>query len=236
MIRRPPRSTLFPYTTLFRSGPPVPAAPGHSGALGLPERGQFRAGPLPRTARDRGVPPPRRGARHRRARRVSRRPGTGELPPHHGGHARGRGRGGGGAGGDPGMTRTGEATRKTRETEVRVRLGLDGSGRAHVETGIGFFDHMLEALARHALYDLDVRAAGDLRVDAHHTVEDVGIVLGQALSQALGERRGVRRYGGATLPPDEAPAPRGGGVGGRPVLPFPPGAPTSQKARGYRRG
>src|SRR2546422_656709 len=89
------------------------------------------------------------------------------------------------------MTRTGEATRKTRETEVRVRLGLDGSGRARVETGIGFFDHMLEALARHALYDLDVRAAGDLRVDAHHTVEDVGIVLGQALFKAAARALGA---------------------------------------------
>src|SRR3989442_9809773 len=107
------------------------------------------------------------------------------------------------------MTRTGEATRKTSETEVRVRVSLDGSGRAHVETGIGFFDHMLEALARHALYDLDVRAAGDLRVDAHHTVEDVGIVLGQALSQALGERRGGPPPRGAPLPPPGAPRPRG---------------------------
>src|SRR2546422_6173896 len=115
------------------------------------------------------------------------------------------------------MTRTGEATRKTRETEVRVRLGLDGSGRAHVETGIGFFDHMLEALARHALYDLDVHAAGDLSVDAHHTVEDVGIVLGQALSQALGERRGVRRPRDATRPLDDAPARRGVGRGGPPL-------------------
>src|SRR3989442_10094131 len=134
------------------------------------------------------------------------------------------------------MTRTGEATRKTSETEVRVRVSLDGSGRAHVETGIGFFDHMLEALARHALYDLEVRAAGDLRVDAHHTVEDVGIVLGQALSQALGERRGGRRYGGATVAPDEALARGGVGGGGRPLLPPPPGAPTGPKLRGYDGG
>ena len=79
------------------------------------------------------------------------------------------------------MSRTGEARRKTKETEVRVRLDLDGSGRADVKTGIGFFDHMLDALARHALYDLDVSAVGDLHVDAHHTVEDLGIGLGQAL-------------------------------------------------------
>src|SRR5436853_6571175 len=102
------------------------------------------------------------------------------------------------------MSRSAEVKRKTRETEVHVRLALDGAGRAELATGIGYFDHMLEALARHALYDLDVRAAGDLRVDAHHTVEDVGIVLGQALSQALGERRGIRRYGDATVPLDEA--------------------------------
>src|SRR5439155_359077 len=106
-----------------------------------------------------------------------------------GGHPRGRGRGGGGAGGDPRMTRTGEATRKTSETEVRVRVSLDGSGRAHVETGIGFFDHMLEALARHALYDLEVRAAGDLRVDAHHVAEAVL----QAAARALGAATGLDR-------------------------------------------
>ena len=131
------------------------------------------------------------------------------------------------------MTRTGEATRKTRETEVRVRLGLDGSGRAHVETGIGFFDHMLEALARHALYDLDVRAAGDLSVDAHHTVEDVGIVLGQALSQALGERRGIRRYGEATVPLDEALARVVVDVSGRPFLAYHAEPPTWQKLGDY---
>jgi len=131
------------------------------------------------------------------------------------------------------MTRTGEATRKTRETEVRVRLGLDGSGRAHVETGIGFFDHMLEALARHALYDLDVHAAGDLSVDAHHTVEDVGIVLGQALSQALGERRGIRRYGDATVPLDEALARVVVDVSGRPFLAYHAEPPTWQKLGDY---
>ena len=131
------------------------------------------------------------------------------------------------------MTRTGEASRKTRETEVRVRLSLDGSGRAHVETGIGFFDHMLEALARHALYDLDVHAAGDLSVDAHHTVEDVGIVLGQALSQALGERRGIRRYGDATVPLDEALARVVVDVSGRPFLAYHAEPPTWQKLGDY---
>ena len=102
------------------------------------------------------------------------------------------------------MSRSGEVTRKTKETEVRVRVRLDGTGRAQIHTGIGFFDHMLEALARHALFDLEVSATGDLHVDQHHTVEDVGIVLGQALSQALGERRGIRRYGEATVPLDDA--------------------------------
>src|SRR5256886_10885680 len=102
------------------------------------------------------------------------------------------------------MSRTGEVTRQTKETEVRVRVCLDGTGRAQVKTGIGFFDHMLETLARHALFDLEVAARGDLHVDQHHTVEDVGIVLGQALSQALGERRGIRRYGEATVPLDDA--------------------------------
>src|SRR5713226_2565319 len=102
------------------------------------------------------------------------------------------------------MSRSAEVKRRTKETEIRVRLSLDGTGRAELATGIGFFDHMLEALARHALYDLEVQATGDLHVDQHHTVEDVGIVLGQALSQALGERRGIRRYGEATVPLDDA--------------------------------
>src|SRR5437763_16370796 len=98
------------------------------------------------------------------------------------------------------MSRTAEVKRKTRETEVRVRLTLDGSGRADLATGIGFFDHMLEALARHALYDLEVRASGDLHVDQHHTVADVAVVLGQPPSTALGRRRGIRRDGVARVP------------------------------------
>jgi imidazoleglycerol-phosphate dehydratase len=131
------------------------------------------------------------------------------------------------------MSRAGEARRKTKETEVRVRVDLDGSGRADVKTGIGFFDHMLEALARHALYDLDVSAAGDLHVDAHHTVEDVGIVLGQALAQALGERRGIRRYGDATVPLDDALARVVVDVSGRPYLAFHADPPTWQKLGDY---
>jgi len=102
------------------------------------------------------------------------------------------------------MARSAERSRKTRETEVRVRLALEGTGEARVRTGIGFFDHMLDALARHGGLDLEVEAEGDLDVDGHHTVEDVGIVLGQALGEALGDRAGVERFGEATVPLDEA--------------------------------
>jgi len=100
--------------------------------------------------------------------------------------------------------REGRVERKTAETEIAVRVALDGSGDCQVATGVGFFDHMLEQLGRHALLDLDVRAQGDLHIDAHHTVEDVGIALGQAVRQALGERRGIQRYGHALAPMDEA--------------------------------
>jgi imidazoleglycerol-phosphate dehydratase len=99
--------------------------------------------------------------------------------------------------------RTGEIERVTGETKIRLKLNLDGSGLAAVETGIGFFDHMLTLLAKHGLMDLTVRAEGDLHVDAHHTVEDVGICFGKALVQALGDKAGIRRYGSATLPMDE---------------------------------
>ncbi len=131
------------------------------------------------------------------------------------------------------MSRAGEARRKTKETDVRVRVDLDGSGRAEVKTGIGFFDHMLEALARHAPYDLEIAASGDLHVDAHHTVEDVGIVLGQALAQALGERRGIRRYGEATVPLDDALARVVVDVSGRPYVAFHAEPPTWQKLGDY---
>src|SRR5450755_3218610 len=102
------------------------------------------------------------------------------------------------------MTRTTTITRKTSETDISLTLDLDGSGRADIATGIGFLDHMLTALARHALFDLSVRAKGDLHIDFHHTTEDVGIVLGRALAQALGEKRGIRRFGQAQVPMDEA--------------------------------
>jgi imidazoleglycerol-phosphate dehydratase len=101
-------------------------------------------------------------------------------------------------------TRSGMAERSTAETSIRVALELDGSGVAEVATGIGFFDHLLTLLARHALIDLEVRAAGDLHVDLHHTVEDSGLVIGRALDEALGERQGIRRYGDVRLPMDEA--------------------------------
>jgi imidazoleglycerol-phosphate dehydratase len=95
-------------------------------------------------------------------------------------------------------------TRKTSETEITIRLNLDGTGQVKTETGIGFFDHMLTALGRHALFDLEIEARGDLHVDDHHTVEDVGIVLGQLILQAVGDKRGISRYGQALIPMDEA--------------------------------
>jgi imidazoleglycerol-phosphate dehydratase len=102
------------------------------------------------------------------------------------------------------MTRAGESTRKTAETEVRVSVALDGAGSGERSTGLGFFDHMLGLLARHGHLDLDVTATGDLQTGGHHTVEDVGICIGQAVRQALGDRAGISRYGQATIPMDEA--------------------------------
>jgi imidazoleglycerol-phosphate dehydratase len=100
--------------------------------------------------------------------------------------------------------RTSKITRKTAETDISVSINLDGTGRYDNQTGIGFFDHMLDQLARHSLIDMDIRASGDLHIDDHHTVEDVGIALGQALTQALGDKRGIRRYGACLLPMDDA--------------------------------
>ena len=94
--------------------------------------------------------------------------------------------------------------RATKETDIAVELSLDGEGRVEAATGVGFFDHMLDALGRHGLLDLTVRAAGDVEVDAHHTVEDMGIVIGQAIDRALGDKRGITRFGSATVPMDEA--------------------------------
>jgi imidazoleglycerol-phosphate dehydratase len=108
--------------------------------------------------------------------------------------------------------------RTTSETAIRLTLALDGTGKAEVATGVGFFDHMLTALARHSLMDLTVAAEGDLHIDDHHTVEDVGIVLGQALRQALGDKRGIRRFGQCLLPMDEALAEAAIDISGRPFL------------------
>ena len=102
------------------------------------------------------------------------------------------------------MAREASVARTTKETDIAVSVELDGTGAAEISTGIGFFDHMLEAFGRHGLFDLDVKAEGDLFVDGHHTVEDVGIVLGQAFAQALGDKCGIVRYGDVALPMDEA--------------------------------
>ena len=116
--------------------------------------------------------------------------------------------------------RAAEIVRKTNETGIEVRVDLDGSGRADVKTGVGFFDHMLEQLARHSLIDITARADGDLHIDDHHTVEDTGIALGQAIRQALGERRGIRRYASLDLAMDECLTRAAVDVSGRPFLVF----------------
>jgi imidazoleglycerol-phosphate dehydratase len=118
------------------------------------------------------------------------------------------------------MPRIAELTRTTNETDLHVRVDLDGTGKSSVKTGIGFFDHMLEALARHGLLDLTVEARGDLHVDGHHTVEDTGIVLGQAIAQALGDRAGIRRYADSMIPLDEAMVRCVVDVSGRPYLSY----------------
>ena len=102
------------------------------------------------------------------------------------------------------MSRSAEVTRETKETKVRVSLDLDGTGDSTAETGLPFFDHMLDQIGRHGGFDLTLKADGDLQVDAHHTVEDVGIALGQALREALGDKTGIRRFGSASVPLDEA--------------------------------
>ena len=117
------------------------------------------------------------------------------------------------------MSRTARFERATKETSTVVEVNLDGTGRARISTGIGFFDHMLELVARHAAIDLTVEAKGDLHVDEHHTVEDVGLALGEAIARALGDRRGIRRYG-FLLPMDESLAQVALDLGGRPYLVF----------------
>ncbi|MCE8441081.1 imidazoleglycerol-phosphate dehydratase HisB [Rhodovulum sulfidophilum] len=114
--------------------------------------------------------------------------------------------------------RTAKITRKTAETEISVELGLDGSGSYHMATGVGFFDHMLDQLARHSLIDMTVRCQGDTHIDDHHSVEDTGIAIGQALAQALGDKRGIRRYGSCLLPMDDALLRAALDLSGRPYL------------------
>ncbi len=121
------------------------------------------------------------------------------------------------------MTRSAVILRKTAETRIRVELGLDGSATRHVDTGIAFYDHMLDQVARHGLFDLRVEAEGDLHVDAHHTVEDVAIALGQAFNRALADRAGISRFGSARVPLDEALSEVTLDLGGRPYLVFHPG-------------
>lgn len=114
--------------------------------------------------------------------------------------------------------RKSEINRDTKETKIYVSLDLDGTGEGEISTGIGFFDHMLELVKKHAMVDLTVKARGDLDVDYHHTVEDAGIVFGRALNEALGERRGIRRYGFASIPMDEALCETSIDLGGRPFV------------------
>lgn len=124
--------------------------------------------------------------------------------------------------------RTAAVTRTTKETDISVSLNLDGSGNARVETGIGFFDHMLEGFARHGFFDLDCKIRGDLSVDGHHTVEDAGIVLGQAIAQAAGDKAGIRRYGFFILPMDDVLALCAVDLCGRPYLEFECSFPTQR--------
>lgn len=116
--------------------------------------------------------------------------------------------------------READYTRKTKETDIRLSLKLDGSGKAEINTGIGFFDHMLEGFARHGLFDLNVKVTGDLKVDCHHTIEDTGIVLGNAIRKAAGDKKGIRRYGSIMLPMDETLVLCAVDLSGRPYLVF----------------
>lgn len=118
------------------------------------------------------------------------------------------------------MTRKAEIVRETKETKIRLALDLDGTGVYHVSTGIGFFDHMLEGFARHGFFDLDLTVEGDLGVDTHHTIEDTGIVLGAAIRQAAGDKKGIRRYGSCILPMDECLMLCAVDLSGRPYLSY----------------
>ena len=126
------------------------------------------------------------------------------------------------------MPRAATITRHTAETEIELQLDLDGTGQSRISTGVGFFDHMLTLLARHGLFDLNVAASGDLEVDQHHTVEDVGICLGKALAQALGDKAGIARYGSITLPMEEALVTAAVDLGGRMWLVYEVDFPTEK--------
>jgi imidazoleglycerol-phosphate dehydratase len=126
------------------------------------------------------------------------------------------------------MSRTAEIRRLTGETNIELKLNLDGTGAADIQTGVGFLDHMLHLLARHSLIDLSVRAAGDLYVDSHHTVEDVGICLGKAIAQAVGDKTGIRRYGHFTLPMDETLVTVAVDLSGRPFFVWKADVPVEQ--------
>jgi imidazoleglycerol-phosphate dehydratase len=118
------------------------------------------------------------------------------------------------------MARTAKTERRTKETEISIALNVDGNGRAEIGTGIPFFDHMLDIFTRHGLFDVEIKAKGDIEVDYHHTVEDVGLALGQTFKQALGEKRGIRRFGEASCPLDETLARVVVDLGGRPYLSY----------------
>ena len=118
------------------------------------------------------------------------------------------------------MARTADYVRKTKETDISLHLNLDGTGSSSIHTGIGFFDHMLDGFARHGLFDLKVNVAGDLALDCHHTIEDTGIVLGNAIKEAVGDKKGIRRYGSCILPMDETLVLCAVDLSGRPYLVF----------------
>jgi imidazoleglycerol-phosphate dehydratase len=130
------------------------------------------------------------------------------------------------------VSRVGKVDRKTRETDISVKLDLDGKGKADVHTGLGFFDHMLELLAGHGMFDLEVRASGDLKTGGHHTVEDVGICIGTALAEALGEKRRISRYGNTVVPMDESLAMVVLDLSGRPYFAY-EGGPVGENIAGF---
>lgn len=126
------------------------------------------------------------------------------------------------------MSREASVARKTKETDIEINLNLDGTGKSQIQTGIGFFDHMLEGFAKHGFFDLECKVAGDLHVDGHHTVEDAGIVLGQAIKEAVGDKKGIRRYGYFILPMDDALALCAVDLCGRPYFEFDCNFPTDK--------